>query len=106
MSISTSPTADASRASLDNERELVSWLQGTVARRDGVNFPDEVLQELFAAALKLYEQKFEAGTRIPPVSPDPELSATTTLITVSMLLKAADLELFELGMWQSFSGVR
>ncbi len=76
------------------------------AKLDGEAFPNELLQDIFGAAIKLYAQKFEQGRRIPPVVIDEELSATTMLLTVAMLLKAANLELFELGMWQTFSGVR
>jgi hypothetical protein len=85
---------------------LVSRLQEAAARQDGGTFPDEMLQDIFGASIKLYSQKFETGHRIPPVVIDDDLNATTMLLTVAMLLKAANLELFELGMWQTFSGVR
>jgi hypothetical protein len=34
------------------------------------------------------------------------MGATAVLVTTSALLKAANLEIFELGMWQSWSGTR
>jgi hypothetical protein len=37
---------------------------------------------------------------------DAGISATAVLVTTSALMKASNLEIFELGMWQSWSGTR
>lgn len=66
---------------------------------------DEELQTIFAFAIKMYARKFERGSRTLPYI-DASVSATGVLITATMLLKAANVELFELGMWQSFSGIK
>ncbi len=72
-------------------------------RAEGVS--DENLQKIVAAAIKIYAERFQAGERTSPVG-SPGATATDTLIFVSALLKSANLELFELGMWQSWSGSR
>jgi hypothetical protein len=63
----------------------------------------EALQKLFAAACRLYTARVEAGEPITPV-PRNSISATDVMVTASGLLKAADLAVFELGMWQSWTG--
>lgn len=64
------------------------------------------LQTILTAALKLYAERIQAGERFSPVTAPGAVSATDTLIAVTALLKSANLELFELGMWQSWSGSR
>jgi len=61
------------------------------------------LQKLIAAACRLYTARVEAGEPITPV-PKNSISATDVMVTASGLLKAADLAVFELGMWQSWTG--
>ena len=68
--------------------------------------PDTTLQRLFKACVQLYALKVDAGRRFAPCGDTRDISATSIMITASGLLKGANLELFELGMWQSFSGTR
>jgi hypothetical protein len=63
----------------------------------------EALQKLIAAACRVYTARVEAGEPIMPVSRN-SISATDVMVTASGLLKAADLAVFELGMWQSWTG--
>jgi hypothetical protein len=63
----------------------------------------EALQKLIAAACRVYTARLEAGEQMTPV-PKNSLSATDVMVTASGLLKAADLAVFELGMWQSWTG--
>ena len=63
----------------------------------------EALQKLIAAACRVYTARTEAGEQFTPVSKN-SISATDVMVTASGLLKAADLAVFELGMWQSWTG--
>jgi len=63
----------------------------------------EELQKLLAAACRLYSARTEAGEQFTPV-PRHSISATDVMLTASGLLRAADLAVFELGMWQSWTG--
>jgi len=63
----------------------------------------EALQKLIAAACRVYTARVEAGERFNPV-PQNSISATDVMVTASGLLRAADLAVFELGMWQSWTG--
>ncbi len=63
----------------------------------------DALQRLIAAACRVYTARVEAGEQLMPV-PKNCISATDVMVTASGLLRAADLAVFELGMWQSWTG--
>jgi hypothetical protein len=65
--------------------------------------PADALQTLIASACRLYRARREAGEEFPPV-PKNSISATDAMVTASGLLKALDLAVFELGMWQNWTG--
>jgi hypothetical protein len=88
-------SADAKRLAVVLERGVVDGKLDMVSA--------EALQKLFAAACRVYTARVEAGEPIMPVSRN-SISATDVMVTASGLLKAADLAVFELGMWQSWTG--
>jgi len=58
-----------------------------------------------AATIRAYSAKVQAGEQFLPFHPTSgRVSPTDVMITASSLLKAADLQVFELGMWQSYTG--
>jgi len=63
----------------------------------------EALQKLMAAACRVYAARSEAGEQFMPVARN-AISATDVMVTASGLLRAVDLAVFELGMWQSWTG--
>jgi hypothetical protein len=64
----------------------------------------EALQALMAATCKTYAAQIEAGGRYMPLASRSGVNDTTVMLTASALLRAANLEVFELGMWQSWTG--
>jgi hypothetical protein len=61
--------------------------------------PDEALQRVFAAAVKLYAAKCEErGAEFPPFGERP-VNATETVTAICALMRAADLNFFDLAMW-------
>ena len=76
--------------------------QGIVAGRSVVS--EEARQKLMAALCKTYSQQIQAGVPEPALDARSGVSATDVMITAGGLLKAADLQVFELGMWQSWTG--
>jgi hypothetical protein len=88
-------SADAKRLAAVLERGIVDGKLDMVTT--------EALQKLMAAACRVYTARLEAGDQIMPV-PKNSISATDVMVTASGLLKAADLAVFELGMWQSWTG--
>ena len=88
-------TAEAKRLAAAIERGIAD------GRLDVVTA--EALQALIAAACRLYTARREAGEEFMPVAKN-SISATDVMVTASGLLRAADLAVFELGMWQSWTG--
>jgi hypothetical protein len=66
---------------------------------------DAELQGLLAAAIKSYAARAEASDDpLPALAPDSGVTATEAMLAVSAILKAVNIQVFELGMWQSWSG--
>jgi hypothetical protein len=64
----------------------------------------EAIQALMAAACRSYSAQVEARGTFPPLAARSRVTSTDVMITASGLLKAANLAVFELGMWQSWTG--
>ena len=66
--------------------------------------PAEPLQQILAAAAKAYSAKREAGEQFHPVGRAGRLTPTDIMVTANGLLRSGNLQIFELGMWQSWTG--
>ncbi len=88
-------SAEAKRLAATLERSIVDGKLDVLSA--------EALQKLIAAACRVYSARTEAGEQFTPV-PKHSISATDVMLTASGLLRAADLAVFELGMWQSWTG--
>jgi hypothetical protein len=64
----------------------------------------QAFQALMAALCKSYGTQLEAGAQFLPLAGQQSASPTEVMTTTSALLKAANLAVFELGMWQSWTG--
>jgi hypothetical protein len=89
-------------ASVEAKR-LAATLERSIADGKLDLLSAEALQALIAAACRVYSARTEAGEQFTPV-PKHSISATDVMLTASGLLRAADLAVFELGMWQSWTG--
>jgi uncharacterized protein (DUF2252 family) len=97
--------ADA-RDLIDAAEQLAVSLKGWIAAGQAGALPDETLRHLMTALVKVYAAKFDEGQRPVLLDAESDVSATAVLVTTSALMKASNLEIFELGMWQSWSGTR
>jgi hypothetical protein len=88
-------SAEAKRIAATLERSIVDDKLDTVST--------EALQKLIAAVCRVYTARRQAGEQFAPV-PKNSITATDVMITASGLLKATDLAVFELGMWQNWTG--
>jgi hypothetical protein len=84
-------------------KRLAAVLEGCIVDGKLDMVSTEALQKLIAAAARLYTARREAGEEFMPI-PKNSISATDVMVTASGLLKAVDLAVFELGMWQSWTG--
>ena len=65
---------------------------------------EAAVQALMAAACRSYSAQIEAGGSYLPLADRSRVSSTDVMLSASGLLKAANLAVFELGMWQSWTG--
>jgi hypothetical protein len=89
-------SAEATQLAARIERDL----------RDGKldTLTPQAFQALMAALCKSYGTQLEAGADFLPVADRQSVTPTEIMTTTSALLKAANLAVFELGMWQSWTG--
>lgn len=66
-----------------------------------VDISEEALQEMVTTLIKIYDAKVKGkGDTFSPVSPE-RLSQTETTVFLDQLLRAMDVELFEMQIWRS-----
>jgi hypothetical protein len=63
----------------------------------------QAVQALMAAACNGYSAQVEAGQQYVPLKPQ-SISPTAVMASASGMLRSANLAVFELGMWQSWTG--
>jgi hypothetical protein len=64
----------------------------------------EAMQTLMGTLCRIYSAQVEGGATFTPIAQGQAVSPTGVMLTASGLLRAADLAVFELGMWQSWTG--
>ena len=65
---------------------------------------EDAMQTLMAALCRVYAAQVENGANYTPIAEGQIVSPTGVMVTASGLLRAANLAVFELGMWQSWTG--
>jgi hypothetical protein len=63
----------------------------------------QAVQALMAAACNVYSAQVEAGQQYVPIKPQ-SVTPTAVMTAASGILRSANLAVFELGMWQSWTG--
>ena len=72
---------------------------------DGSALGDDDVQALLAAAVRIYAERAEGRDQALPAFPaDAGITATHAMVAITAILKAVNVQLFELGMWQAWSG--
>lgn len=112
-----SPMASKARKSMSQPEtsriaafsELASDLAAACAEAIEANrlddIPDDSLGQAFGAIVRLYAAKAQAGTAPRPYGRNSGVTVTDVAIGCTALLESAGLEVFELGAWQSMSGI-
>lgn len=93
--VSTPDTARALQLAADIEKAI---RDGDVDR-----FQPEAVQALMGALCKLYSADNDLGNHYSIVGQRSAVTATDVMVLCGALLKAVDLQVFELGLWQSWS---
>jgi len=89
-------SVQATRLAADIERALADGRIDTLS--------PQALQALMAAACKAFAAQIEAGNPVAALAQRTTVTPTEVMVTASGLLRAANLAVFELGMWQSWTG--
>ena len=79
-------------------RDLLARISG------GPPLTTNEIQDLMAAAVRLYAARVDAEGPLPVFPEGADITATETLVAATAILKGSNLQLFELGMWQAWSG--
>src|SRR5690606_22599621 len=96
------PTADAISAHV---KALAAQIEQEVRSGNAETVLEpEALQAMLTALCRVYSAHIEAGNAYEAFSERNPLTPTDVMVTASGLLKAANLAVFELGMWQSWTG--
>ena len=88
----------------DEARELRAFAEKVAQLKKDEAIPNDVVQQGLTALVRLYSVKFQLGERWSPFTPSRPMPATAVMIMSTAMLRAAKVEVFELGMWQSWSG--
>ena len=84
--------------------KLKAFAKKILELEGGEEPPDALIQEGLTALTRLYTVKFQVGERWSPFVDDRAMPATAVMIMSTAILRAVNVELFELGMWQAWSG--
>jgi len=85
-------------------QQLAADIECALAQGDTAVLTADALQALMAAVCRSYAASVEAGENFPPLGERSRVTSTDVMVTASGLLKSANLAVFELGMWQSWTG--
>jgi hypothetical protein len=65
---------------------------------------NEALQRVLGKAVRVYAARVQAGDKFRPFAPGSGITATDVMVAGTMMMKAVNVQLFEFGMWQAWSG--
>jgi hypothetical protein len=85
-------------------QQLAAHIECALAQGDAEVLSADALQALMAVVCRSYAASVEAGENFPPLGERSRVTSTDVMVTASGLLKSANLAVFELGMWQSWTG--
>jgi hypothetical protein len=100
--------AVAAKAGADNELskeaiKLAREIENAFKKSDDAISVD-AMQTLMGTLCRVYAAQVENGAKFTPIAEGQIVSPTGVMVTASGMLRAANLAVFELGMWQSWTG--
>ena len=100
--LTAKPKAEANGLSADAIK-LAGEIERAFAKSDQA-LSEDAMQALMGALCRVYSAQVENGAKYTPIAEGQVVSPTGVMVTASGLLRAANLAVFELGMWQSWTG--
>jgi hypothetical protein len=83
--------------------KLAEEIERAFAKSDQA-LSEDAMQALMGTLCRVYSAQVENGAKYTPIAEGQVVSPTGVMVTASGLLRAANLAVFELGMWQSWTG--
>jgi hypothetical protein len=83
--------------------KLAAEIETAFKKRDDA-ISEDAMQALMGTLCRVYAAQIENGANYTPIAEGQVVSPTGVRVTASGLLRAANLAVFELGMWQSWTG--
>ena len=97
--------AEAPAGALSDEAvRLAAAIEHELAEGRQDMLTTEAFQALMGALCRTYAAQVEAGSDTLPLRERGSVANTDVMIMASALLRSANLAVFELGMWQSWTG--
>lgn len=84
--------------------EIRAFAERICALPAGAPIPPDLVQQGLTALSRFYAVEYQLGERWPPFTPDRTMPPTAVMIMATAMLRACNVEIFELGLWQSWSG--
>ena len=100
--LAAKPKVEATGLSADAIK-LAGEIERAFAKSDQA-LSENAMQALMGALCRVYSAQVENGAKYTPIAEGQVVSPTGVMVTASGLLRAANLAVFELGMWQSWTG--
>jgi hypothetical protein len=97
------PVAPVETPDTKRALQLAADIEKAIQDGDFERFQPEAQQALMGALCKLYSANNEMGNQFGAVGQRSAVTATDVMVLCGALLKAVDLQVFELGLWQSWS---
>lgn len=92
-------------ANLDRDAgRLAASLEQALAEGHADALAPAAVQRLMAVICRAYRAQIDAGQDYLPLAGHTAVAPTDVMVACGALLRAADLGVFELGVWQSFTG--
>lgn len=102
--IAAKPKLSPEAAALSGEAiKLAREIESAFKKSDDA-ISEDAMQTLMGALCRVYAAQVENGAKYTPIAEGQVVSPTGVMVTASGLLRAANLAVFELGMWQSWTG--
>jgi hypothetical protein len=102
-SVAAKPTGASDEASAA-AKKLATEVERALAEGRTDVLSADAIQALMAVACRSYAAQVEAGMSFAPLGERSRVTSTDVMVTASGLLRSANLAVFELGMWQSWTG--
>ena len=101
--MSSSDHAHASFATLASE--IAAACANAIEQDKLGDIPDDSLGQIIGAAIRLYAAKAQHGQATRPFGRNSGVTVTDVAIGCTALMDCVGLQVFELGAWQSMSGI-